>query len=138
MVTTQVDAITDEYPSATVTIEEAFFDTTVVGDSLLVSVIRYLLENAIKHNDKDIPRVTVATEEHDDRVTVRVCVNGAGIPDERKAAIFEKGEKGLASSGLGIGLYLVETVVDIYGGDVWVEDNDPEGAVFVVELRKTE
>lgn len=25
-------------------------------------------------------------------------------------------------------------MVDSYGGDVWVEDNDPEGAVFVIEL----
>jgi sensor histidine kinase regulating citrate/malate metabolism len=33
-----------------------------------------------------------------------------------------------------MGLYLVETLVTGYGGEVWVEDNDPEGSVFVVEL----
>nr|WP_302080744.1 ATP-binding protein [Salinibaculum sp. KK48] len=47
---------------------------------------------------------------------------------------FGKGEKGLDSPGTGIGLYLVQTLLDQYGGDVWVADNDPEGAVFVVEL----
>jgi signal transduction histidine kinase len=40
----------------------------------------------------------------------------------------------LQSGGTGLGLYLVRTLIDAYGGAVWVEDNDPEGAVFVVEL----
>lgn len=42
--------------------------------------------------------------------------------------------KGLDSGGTGIGLYLVNTLVDNYGGDVWIEDNDPKGAVFTVSL----
>ena len=38
------------------------------------------------------------------------------------------------SSG-GIGLYLVRTPVDQYGGRVWVDD-DSTGAIFVVELEQ--
>ena len=45
------------------------------------------------------------------------------------------GEKGLDSDGTGIGLYLVQTLVERYGGAVWIEDNEPEGSVFVVEMR---
>jgi signal transduction histidine kinase len=41
---------------------------------------------------------------------------------------------GLDSEGTGLGLYLVETLVDRYGGNVYIKDNDPTGAVFVVEL----
>ena len=60
------------------------------------------------------------------------------VPDDQKDAIFGKGERGLDSAGMVIGLYLVDTLVTSYGGTVWVEDNDPEGLVFVVELPETE
>ncbi|MFT4946130.1 MAG: signal transduction histidine kinase, partial [Natronomonas sp.] len=43
---------------------------------------------------------------------------------------------GLDSSGTGIGLYLVNTLVESYDGAVWIEDAEPEGAIFVVELVK--
>jgi signal transduction histidine kinase len=45
---------------------------------------------------------------------------------------------GLDSAGTGLGLYLVDTLVDRYGGEIRVEDNDPEGTVFVVELPLAE
>ncbi|MCW8173791.1 sensor histidine kinase [Natrialba swarupiae] len=35
-------------------------------------------------------------------------------------------------------MYLVKTLVENYGGEVWIEDNDPEGAVFVVTLPVAE
>jgi signal transduction histidine kinase len=67
-------------------------------------------------------------------VTVRIADNGPGVPDERKESVFGKGEKGLESDGTGIGTYLVKTLVSRYSGTVWVEDNEPGGAVFVVTL----
>jgi signal transduction histidine kinase len=101
---------------------------------MLEAVFRNLLQNAIQHNQKAVPEVTVSAEEADDSVRVRIADNGPGIPESRKDEIFARGEKGLESAGTGLGLYLVETLVDRYGGDVWVEDNEPEGAVFIVEL----
>ncbi|MFW6265473.1 MAG: ATP-binding protein, partial [Halanaeroarchaeum sp.] len=47
---------------------------------------------------------------------------------------FEEGKRGLDSDGTGLGLYLVSVLVDRYDGAVSVEDNEPAGAVFVVEL----
>jgi signal transduction histidine kinase len=82
--------------------------------------------------------VTLSATEREETVVVRIADNGPGVPDHRKEAIFGEGEAGLDSSGTGIGLYLVESLVDSYGGDVWVEDNDPEGAVFVVELPRAD
>jgi signal transduction histidine kinase len=73
-------------------------------------------------------------ENHTD--TVRVCVadNGPGVPDEQKQDIFGKGKKGLNSEGTGIGLHLVQTLVESYGGDIWATDNEPQGAIFIVQL----
>ncbi|WP_143420945.1 sensor histidine kinase [Halorubrum halodurans] len=103
---------------------------------MLSSVFRNLLENAVQHNDEETPEITVRCVDGEETVRVRIADNGPGVPDEQKAEIFGKGESGLGSSGSGIGLYLVNTLTDQFGGDVWVEDNDPKGAVFVVELRK--
>lgn len=35
---------------------------------------------------------------------------------------------------VGFGLFFVDSMVESYGDDVWVEDNDAGGATFVVEL----
>jgi signal transduction histidine kinase len=80
------------------------------------------------------PEIDINCEIRGEVVQIRIADNGPGIPDDRKERIFGKGEKGLDSAGTGIGLYLVRTLVNRYGGRVWVEDNDPKGAVFIVEL----
>ena len=67
-------------------------------------------------------------------VVLRIADNGPGVPDSEKEAVFEKGRKGAESPGSGIGLYLVSKLVDQYNGEIWVEDNEPKGAVFALEL----
>ncbi|MEA5386563.1 ATP-binding protein [Haloarculaceae archaeon H-GB2-1] len=114
---------------------------------MLDSVVRNLVENAVQHNDTDDPTVAVSAEERVDTAAVRVADDGPGVPDDAKESIFGKGEKGLDSEGVGLGLYLVNQLVDLFGGSVHVEDRtdsfeaveedgDPRGAVFVVELPK--
>ncbi|MFB6122268.1 MAG: PAS domain S-box protein [Haloferacaceae archaeon] len=130
----ELDEIRSEHLDAAITVEGTIPDVSVVADDMLDSVFRNLLTNAIQHNDEEIPKVRVSAVERDDDVVVRIADNGPGVPDEQKAEIFGKGEKGLESDGTGIGLYLVESLVETYGGEVRVEDNDPTGSVFVVEL----
>jgi PAS domain S-box-containing protein len=120
-------------------------DLAVRADEMLGTVFRNLLTNAVRHNDTDDPTVVVSVEATDEAVVVRVADDGPGVPDDRKDEVFGRGEKGLESPGSGIGLYLVDTLVEGYGGDVWVEDReeprsagdaDPQGAVFVVRLPR--
>jgi len=134
----EVQAARDSYPDAEFRLRDDSSQVTVRANEMLSSVFRNLLNNAVQHNDSDTPRVTVACETDDDGVRVRVADNGPGVPDESKTAIFGKGERGIDSAGSGVGLYLVYVLADQFGGDVWVEDNDPRGAVFVVELPLAE
>lgn len=106
----------------------------VAADEMLSSVFRNILNNAIQHNDKEIPEITVSTSVADTNAVVHIADNGPGIPDDQKATIFEEEQIGLDSDGTGLGLYLVETLVSRYGGQVRVLDNDPEGAIFVLRL----
>lgn len=129
-----IDNLRTAYSNAVIQTDGGVPDIPVKSSDMLDSVFRNLISNAIEHNDKEIPRVSISTEYSDSTVLVKIVDNGPGIPDDCKETIFERGEKGLESSGTGLGLYLVKTLIDSHNGKVWVEDNEPDGAVFVVQL----
>jgi signal transduction histidine kinase len=104
-----------------------------MANEMLASVFRNVLNNAVQHNDTPDPHVEVTLAERDEQAVVRIADDGPGIDPSRRDAVFGKGERGLDSDGTGIGLYLVDTLIDLYDGDVRIEDNDP-GTVVVIEL----
>ncbi len=134
-----VERIRTEYPDATVDLETDADDITVAADNALKSVFENLLRNAVQHNDQPTPEISVRTEAGPETVDVRVADNGPGLPETTRASLFDPGTKGTESAGSGLGLYLVETLVERYDGDISVEPNEPSGTVFVTELeRRTE
>ncbi|WP_225317788.1 MULTISPECIES: nitrogen regulation protein NR(II) [Haloferax] len=130
----QVEDADAAHAAAEVGVSGSLPDVSVEADDMLPSVFRNLLQNAIQHNDKDVPRVAVTAATNENSVSVRVRDNGPGIQDARKDEIFGKGEKGMESPGTGLGLYLVGMLVDQYGGSVEVHDAEPDGSVFEVTL----
>lgn len=121
-----------------ITVENSIPDVKVFADEMLESVFRNLLKNVIQHNDKDVPEVSASATRTDTTVSIRMADNGPGVANSQKNTIFRQGEKGLESEGTGLGLYLVDTLVERYDGDVHIEDNEPEGAVFIVEIPVVE
>ena len=136
--TGQIESVQSDQDRVAISVDGSIPDVTVLADDLLEAVFRNLLTNAVVHNDKEVAEVSVAAGVSEGTVRVSIADNGPGIADDHKEQIFQEGEKGLESGGTGVGLYLVKTLVDKYGGDVWVEDNEPTGCVFVVELPVAE
>jgi PAS domain S-box-containing protein len=124
------------FPDATIEIDGDLPRVSVEANEMLSSVFRNLINNAIQHNDKDDPTVRVSGTVTDGTVMVAIADNGPGIPEQSREAIFGKGEQGIESEGTGIGLYLVNQLVENYGGDIQIESNDPEGTVFRIGLPK--
>ncbi|ADE03864.1 histidine kinase N-terminal 7TM domain-containing protein [Haloferax volcanii] len=128
-----VDDVREGYPNAAFTVD-SLPPATVFANDLLDSVFVNVLKNAVVHSDRDRPSIAVSGAADDECVTVRIADDGPGIADDRKSVVFGKGAKGLGSPGTGTGLYLVDTIVSNFGGAVHIEDNEPRGSVFVIEL----
>jgi len=114
----------------------------VQANELLRDVFVNLIGNAIKHSTGPaFINIRMAQEKNDDRqyCTVAIEDNGPGVPGEMKEKVFDRLRRGdTKAKGAGLGLYLVKTLVDSYGGKVWVEDrvtgDHMKGARFVVML----
>ena len=105
-----------------------------VDARLIVQVLVNLVNNAIKYTPPDAA-IVLSAERQDDRVVISVADEGPGIPDEEKERIFEMFYVGsnrdtVGRKSLGLGLSLCRTIVQTHGGEIWVSDNVPHGAVF--------
>jgi signal transduction histidine kinase len=116
------------------------------ANELLHDVFANLVSNAIKHTgDHADIIIDMDTVKENGREYCRVKVedDGPGIPDDFKGKIFNRMLRGSTKAkGMGLGLYLVKSLVDSYGGQVWVEDrihgDHTKGARFVVVLPAVE
>mgnify|MGYP006277558379 CR=1 FL=1 len=118
----------------------------VIAGPFLKDVFENILINAIQHNESENPCVSIKIREYekDTEAYLRFDFkdNGRGIPDNIKEKIFTNSFKSnLTSSGMGIGLSLVKTIVEAYNGAIWVtnrvENNYKKGSIFSIILPKT-
>ena len=123
------------YPDAEITLEEVP-DVEVSANAMIQSVLRNLLNNAIQHNDRDHPSVDVGVTAGEKTVDIAIADDGPGIPDGVRASLFDKGWKDVESQGSGIGLYLVDMLVEQFNGEIRVDDAEPRGTIFTVELQR--
>ncbi|MFB6178813.1 MAG: histidine kinase N-terminal 7TM domain-containing protein [Halorientalis sp.] len=131
---TQLRQARQRYGDAEFVIEADLPDGCFVeANEMLSSVFTNLFNNAVQHNDGPC-RVTVTVEQRESSVRVEVADDGSGVPESKRDEIFGRGHKGLDSSGTGVGLYLVDTLVDHYGGQITIEESDAGGAAFIIEL----
>jgi signal transduction histidine kinase len=103
----------------------------------LEQVVGNLLSNAIKYGGGN--PVTVRVRGEDGTAVVEVEDRGAGIPSEDQARIFERFErasKGHKKASLGLGLYIVRSLVEAHGGTVGVRSEPGKGSTFIVELPR--
>ena len=105
----------------------------------LTQVFSNLLNNAAKFTERG-GRVRLAVQRMGAEVVVSVTDNGIGIPAHMLANVFEMftqvdGNLGRLHGGLGIGLCIVQRLIQMHGGSVEVRSDGPgSGSEFVVRL----
>ena len=107
---------------------------TAYADNAIYSVFENIIDNAVKHGKTTKMDIDIRSDE--EYCEIRFADYGTGIPDDLKYKIFDEGFSYGKAGHTGIGLYIVQKTIDDYDGFVHVEDNKPNGAVFVVRLRK--
>ncbi|WP_052959059.1 PAS domain S-box protein [Methanoculleus sediminis] len=127
----------ESFPGASIRYSGAHID--VLADGLLPTVFNNLISNAVKYGGADV-LITIRVEEQNGDVRVSVEDTGPGVSDEVKEKIFRRFDRGMAGGkGEGLGLFIVRTLVERYGGNVRVEDRVPgrpgEGAAFRFTLK---
>ncbi|MFL5312150.1 MAG: response regulator [Myxococcales bacterium] len=112
----------------------------VAGDVVrLAQVIANLLQNAAKYTDPG-GHIELEGRREGAEVVIRVRDDGSGIPPDRLASMFELFVQGdqpadRSHGGLGIGLTIVRSLVQLHGGTVDARSEGPgRGSEFVVRL----
>lgn len=121
-----------------VTIEEDLPDAHIDGPRI-AQVIANLLDNASKYTP-DGGEIALDVCHNNQLIELRVRDNGLGIAPHRQEQIFklfvqEKDHQPYSRGGLGVGLFLVKTIVDDHGGSIHVKsDGEGKGCEFLVKL----
>lgn len=110
----------------------------VVGywcESAMRRAVENLVSNARKYGDGGL--VLIKTEADHGQLSLSVHNNGAPIPKERHATIFEylrRGAQSADAAGWGIGLQFVKSVAEGHGGSVSVDSSDAAGTTIIINI----
>lgn len=103
--------------------------------SLLRRVLQNLIANAIKYTPRGEVVIAARDLGPEGGVECSVTDNGAGIPEERLAKVFDQLETDpQKEGGLGLGLAIVKTFVEAHEGKVTVESKEGVGSTFRFNL----
>lgn len=112
----------------------------VAGNAdLLGMLVRNLLDNALRYTPAG-GKILVRTAGATDMAQVRVSDNGPGIPHGERQQVFRRFHRlaGQNDTGSGLGLSIVQRVVELHRGHVAIEDGlDGSGTTVVVSLPST-
>lgn len=113
--------------------------TEIVGDRRRLGwAIKQLISNAYHYTEPG-GRITIKVERNDTHASIQVADTGIGISDEDKKYLFTRFFRSTSrihsnERGVGLGLYIVKSVVDAHRGNVSLMSKVDQGSTFSIEL----
>ena len=140
---TSIAYVKNAYKDREITIQVELFakELYVKANELLEDLFENILINAIKYHESPIVEILIkiSREKKEDinYLKMEFIDNGIGIEDSRKKLVFQRGYNDQKSvHGMGLGLSLVQKIIDNYKGKIWVEDrvygDYTKGSNFVI------
>jgi len=110
-----------------------------VDRTYLRRIIDNLVSNAIKFSPNET-QIKYTVFQDGDQIIFSVKDQGPGLTEDDKSRLFKKYQQLSAKpigtdDSTGLGLFIVKTMVDKMGGNIWVESKKGEGAEFKVALK---
>jgi signal transduction histidine kinase len=111
------------------------------AETHVMQLFQNLLSNAIKYMDKPQGRIKISCVEEDGFWKFGITDNGPGIEEKHFEKIFKMFQALSVSEnfeGTGVGLTITKKIVELYGGNIWVESEVGKGSTFFFTLPKQE
>ena len=117
--------------------------TELFGDELRIKqILNNLLSNAFKYTDKGEIDLSVHTEKQDEETVTlvfRVSDTGQGMREDQLDRLFDEYvrfnmQTNRGISGAGLGMSITKHLIDMMGGDIFVESKVGKGSTFTVRL----
>lgn len=105
---------------------------------LVAMAVMNLVGNALKYSPEDGVVRLAARSPAPGILCISVSDQGPGIPEELRGHLFEPFRRGLtdpAVPGLGIGLFAVQRIAQLHGGDVALRCEAGQGSTFTLTLK---
>ena len=115
-------------------------DSFVTADIFLIQMaVNNLLDNALKYSGRESPVLVKLFKKNTD-VVLQVIDEGPGIDDMEKKKIFKKfyrvgNEATRRAKGTGLGLYLTDKIITAHHGKIFLNNNQPCGTIFIMQLK---
>lgn len=106
------------------------FPTLITDVVPLASVIRNLVDNAIKHHPSGRGVLEFGVAAETEFLHFWVKDDGAGIRESERKQVFRPLRRFSQVTGHGLGLSLVKRSVELAGGEIWLESAQGEGTTF--------
>ena len=118
--------------AARVTVGE--LPSVLADEYQLERVFLNLISNALKYSGERSPEIHVYANRAPRAWRISVADRGIGVREADRDRIFDLFARGEVGSGSGIGLATCRRIVELHGGSVWVEPNEPVGSIFSFTL----
>jgi two-component system sensor histidine kinase ChiS len=131
---TLADQLVEDKPSVTIEGDIAENLPKIEADPMrLTQALLNLIHNAVKFTDKGTISIGVVREPNN--ILFKVQDTGIGIAEENQVLVFEPFETILPDKndlrlGFGIGLKIVEHIIDLHDGETWFESKAGQGSSF--------
>ena len=126
-----------EYHSVRMTVHKDGSTDGWFDSRKLERVFQNLLVNACEAVSREDGTVRIEIHANKSTIEVRVADNGHGIPELVRERLFEPFVSQGKENGTGLGLTVVQKIVQDHGGDVRVESTSSAGTVFLIVLPGT-
>lgn len=133
IVTTVAKAYRNKHPEITIEIDDVISLRIDEGD--LMELLGNLIDNAFKWCRHSIH---LSADYLENQVVIQVKDDGLGIQSHEIARILERGVRADQSTpGHGIGLAIVRDIIQVYGGELAIENNRTGGLCVTLRLKKS-